>query len=374
VTDVTAAPEPAGRAARISNALGGLAHGQVSRFAGGQLQSVGVVGVLLGLFVVTGLHSHLFWSTNNIRVLAMNASFVGLAAVGSAILIVSGNIDLSIGSILGLTSVIAAICAIHMPIELAFLVAVLVGGLLGSINGLIVWNVSTSPLIITLGMMTLLRGVIFIVTKGQAVTGMPASFVDFGNATPLGVPMPVWVMLIATAIGFVFLSLTTTGRHVFAIGGNREASRAAGIRIRRIVIGAFIANGLIVGLAGVLEASFYGSPDTTFGTGFELMVITAVIVGGVSFQGGEGGVVRAVIGALLIETVSGSVVSFGIDPNYANVITGAILILAVSTDQIIHRQRERYRKAMAMRERARIDEERRTATEAELEVEVEAGA
>jgi ribose transport system permease protein len=327
--------------------------------ARGQLQSLGVVVVLLVVFFFTGLQHHLFWSGNNIRVLAMNASFVGLAAVGSAILIISGNIDLSIGSVLGLTSVIAAICAIHMPIEIAFVVAILSGGLLGAINGVIVWNVSTSPLIITLGAMTLLRGVIFIVTNGQAVTGMPSSFVDFGNASPGGVPMPVWIMLIVAVVGFVFLTFTTTGRHVFAIGGNREASRAAGIRIRRIVIGAFLANGLIVGLAGVLEASFYGSPDTTFGTGFELMVITAVIVGGTSFQGGEGGIVRAVIGAILIETVSGSVVSFGIDPNYANVITGAILILAVSTDQIIHKQRERYRKAMAMRERARIDEERR---------------
>ena len=146
---------------------------------------------------------------------------------------------------------------------------------------------------------------------------------------------------------------------MFAIGGNREASRAAGIKIRRIVVGAFIANGLIVGLAGVLQASFYGSPDPTFGNGFELQVITAVIVGGVSVQGGEGGVLRAVLGALLIEMVSGSVVSFGIDPNYAYVFTGAILILAVSADQVLHRQRERFQKAMAMRERARSLAERR---------------
>jgi len=330
-----------------------------SKLLSGQLQSAGVTFALVTVFLVTGLHSHLFWSGNNIRVLALNASFVGLVAVGTAILIITGNIDLSIGSMLGLTSVLAAIFAIHMPIPLAFALAIVCGGALGAINGLIVWNVSTSPLIITLGMLTLLRGVIYIVTNGQAITGMPTSFVNFGNSSFAGIDTPVWIMIIATVLGFAFLTFTVTGRHVFAIGGNKEASRAGGVKIRRIVIGAFIANGLIVGLAGVLEASFYGSPDPTFGNGFELQVITAVIVGGVSFMGGEGGVVRAVLGALLIATVTGSVVSFGIDPNYANVFTGAILIAAVSADQILHRQRERYQKAMAVRERARHVEERR---------------
>jgi ribose/xylose/arabinose/galactoside ABC-type transport system permease subunit len=332
---------------------------RLSAFAGGQLQSVGVSVVLVLVFVVTGLHSHLFWSGNNIKVLALNASFVGLVAAGTAILIITGNIDLSIGSMLGLTAVLAAIFADHMSVPLAFALAILCGGGIGAINGLIVWNVSTSPLIITLGMLTLLRGVIYIVTNGQAITGMPTSFVDFGNSSFAGIDTPVWIMIVAAVLGFAFLTFTVTGRHVFAIGGNREASRAAGVKIRRIVIGAFITNGLIVGLAGVLEASFYGSPDPSFGNGFELQVITAVIVGGVSFQGGEGGVMRAVLGALLIETVSGSVVSFGIDPNYANVFTGAILIIAVSADQILHRQRERYQKAMAVRERARFIEERR---------------
>jgi len=331
----------------------------LARFAAGSLQSFGVAFALIAIFVVTGLHSHLFWSANNMRVLALNAAFVGLVGVGTAILIITGNIDLSIGSMVGLTAVLAAIFALHMPVYLAFLLAILCGGALGALNGLIVWNVSTSPLIITLGMLTLLRGVIYIVTKGSAITGMPANFVSFGNSKLFGLETPVWIMIAAALLGFVFLTYTVTGRHVFAIGGNKEASRAAGVKIRRIVIGAFIANGLIVGLAGVLQASFYGSPDPTFGNGFELQVITAVIVGGVSFQGGEGGILRAVLGALLIETVSGSVVSFGIDPNYANVFTGAILIFAVSADQILHRQRERFQKAMAMRERARSLAERR---------------
>ncbi len=335
------------------------------RFAASSLQSLGVAVALVLIFIVTGLHSSLFWSLNNMRVVALDASFIGLAAVGTAILIISGNVDLSIGSMLGLVAVMAAIFAIHMPVWLAFLLAILVGGAIGAINGLIVWNVSTSPIIITLGMLTLLRGLVYILTNGAGVTGMPANFVNFGNSKILGIETPIWIMIIAAILGFIFLTYTIAGRHVFAIGGNREASRAAGVRIRRIVIGAFIANGLIVGLAGVLEASYYGSPDPTFGNGFELQVITAVIVGGVSFSGGEGGVLRAVLGALLIVTVGASVVSYGIYPSYAEVFTGAILIAAVSFDQILHKQRERFQKSMAMRERARMLAERRASQEPE---------
>jgi ribose/xylose/arabinose/galactoside ABC-type transport system permease subunit len=122
----------------------------LGRFAASSLQSFGVAFALIVIFVVTGLHSHLFWSANNMRVLALNASFVALVGVGTAILIITGNIDLSIGSMLGLTAVLAAIFAVHMPVYFAFPLAILCGGALGAINGLIVWNVSTSPLIITL--------------------------------------------------------------------------------------------------------------------------------------------------------------------------------------------------------------------------------
>jgi ribose/xylose/arabinose/galactoside ABC-type transport system permease subunit len=326
-----------------------------------QVQAVGVTLTMATLFVVTGLHNPYFWELNNIRVLAMNMSFIALAGVGTAILIISGNIDLSIGSMLGLTAVLTGLFAQVMPVPLAFIFGAGVGGLIGAANGILVWNVSASPLIVTLGVMTLLRGVIYVVTRGEAVTGLPQSFVDFANMTPAGVPMPVWFAAGAVLLGFLFLTFTKAGRHIYAIGGNREASRAAGIRVRRLVIGAFLVNGLLVGLTGALQASLYSAPDQTFGTGFELQVITAVIVGGVSFAGGEGGVIRAIIGVALLEVVSGSVVAFNIDPNYAYILTGAILILAVSIDQIVHKNRERFQKAMAMRERARYEAEHRGA-------------
>jgi ribose transport system permease protein len=328
------------------------------RFFGGQVQAIGVLVVLIALFVVTGLHNHLFWGSNNLKVLAENMSFVGLVGVGTAMLIITGNIDLSIGSVLGLSAAMTAIFSRSVPLPLAFLFGTLVGGGIGALNGWVVWTVSTSPLIITLGSLTLFQGVLDLVTNGSAVTGEPANFTNFGNATPLGIPMPVLIMIVVAILGFIFLTFAKTGRHIYAIGGNKEASRAAGIHVRRIVIGVFVFNGLLAGLAGVLQASEFGAPDNTFGTGFELQVITAVIVGGVSFTGGEGGIARAILGAMLVQVVAGSIVSFGINPSYAEIVTGAILILAVSSDHVVHKQRDRYQKAMAMREQARIGEER----------------
>jgi ribose/xylose/arabinose/galactoside ABC-type transport system permease subunit len=325
---------------------------------GGQVQAIGVLVVLVALFLITGLHNNLFWGTNNLKVLAENMSFVALVGVGTAMLIITGNIDLSIGSNLGLSAVMCAIFAKSLPVPLAFVLGTLVGGGVGLINGVVVWNVSTSPLIITLGGLTLFEGIVDLVTNGEAISGMPSSFTNFGNSEPLGIPMPVWVFIIVAIFGFIFLTFTKTGRHIYAIGGNKEASRAAGINVRRIVIGVFLFNGLLAGLAGVLESSLYGSPDNTFGVGFELQVITAVIVGGVSFTGGEGGVIRALLGAMLVQVVAGSIVSFGINPAWAQVVTGGILIVAVSSDHVVHKQRERYQKAMAMREAAAIAEER----------------
>jgi ribose transport system permease protein len=324
-----------------------------------QIQAAGVTIVMALLFLVTGLYRPYFWEPNNLRVLAMNMSFIAIASVGTAILIISGNIDLSIGSILGLTAVLAGMFSKAMPPAPAFICAILVGGLVGLVNGVLVWNVSASPIIITLGMLTLLRGVVYVITGGEAIFGLPAGFTNIANQRPAGIPMPVWFAAGAIIVGFFFMTFTIAGRHVYAVGGNREASRAAGVRVRRLVLGAFVFNGLLIGLAGALEASLYTAPDETFGTGFELQVITAVIVGGVSFAGGEGGVVRAIIGVALLEVVSASVVAFNIDPNYAYILTGAILVTAVSLDQIVHRNRERFQKAMAMRERARLVEEQR---------------
>ena len=156
----------------------------LGRLVGNQVQAAGVLIAVVALFIATGLHSSLFWSINNLKVLAENMSFVALSGVGTAILVITGFVDLSIGSLLGFTAVLTAMLANIVPIPLAFILGVLIGGGVGAINGIIVWNVSTSPIIITLGGLTLLRGVDIVITGGVGIQPKDPSFTSFGNATP----------------------------------------------------------------------------------------------------------------------------------------------------------------------------------------------
>ena len=221
------------------------------------------------------------------------------------------------------------------------------------------WKVPISPIVITLGSLALVRGIVFVITNGSPVTDTSSGFTDFGRAIVLGIPMPILVMLIVIVLSWIVLGFTTIGRHCYAVGGNKQAAQAAGINVRRITIGAFIYGGLLCGLSGVLAASRFDAPDPTYGTGFELDVITGVLLGGVSFAGGEGSILGAMLGVLALTLIDSGLVALGIDPFYSDVVTGGLLILAVSFDQVASVQRERYQKAMAMREQARNLEELR---------------
>jgi ribose/xylose/arabinose/galactoside ABC-type transport system permease subunit len=278
-------------------------------------------------------------------------SFIGIAALSTTALIIGGNVDLSIGSLFALSGVTAALLGKHVDPALALLAGIALGAAVGWINGLLVWRIRISPIIITLGALTLLRGVVLLLTNGFAITGVPDSFGGFGQARPFGVPMPVVMLVILVPIAYIILQRTTIGRHVFAIGGNVEAAEAAGLKVRRIVLGSFAVNGLLVGLAGVLAASRFGSADPSFGVGFELDVITAVILGGVAFSGGEGGIGGVILAVALLGVVNSGLVSLGVDPYYTNVVKGGVLILAVAIDQLAHEQRERHQRRLAMRER-----------------------
>jgi ribose/xylose/arabinose/galactoside ABC-type transport system permease subunit len=206
-----------------------------------------------------------------------------------------------------------------------------------------------SPIIITLGSLTLLNGVALLITGGYGVTNVPPGFGTFGQANPLHIPMPVWVFFAVAVIAYVILHTTTIGRHIYAIGGNLEASTAAGIDARRLVISLFAVNGLIVGLAAVVAASRLGTADPQFGVGMEFQVITAVILGGVAFTGGEGSIGGVILAVALLGVIQSGLITLGVDPHYSDVVTGSALIIAVSLDQLAAEQRERYRRLLAMR-------------------------
>lgn len=306
--------------------------------------------LVLGLLLIS-LFSPQYLSLDNALVVALQISFVGIASLGTASLIIGGNIDLSIGSQYALCAVSAAMLAKELPAPLAWSAGILLGAALGLINGLMVWRINISPIIITLGTLTIYRGIALRITNGFGVRGVPKSFSWFGQVQFLDIPLLIWVLIVLATVAQLILHYTTQGRHLFAFGGNKQAAEAAGINGRRLVLASFALNGALVGTSAVLAASRFGTAAPTFGNGFELDVIAAVILGGVAFTGGEGSIVGVVLAVILLGVINSGLISTGIDPHYAQVVKGAALVIAVTLDQLTQEQQERHRKKLAFQER-----------------------
>jgi ribose transport system permease protein len=323
------------------------------------------VGLIIALFIALAIVSvpHPSYLTfSNFNVVGLSMAYTLIAGFGTAFLMIGGNIDLSIGSNLTLAAVVAALLSTHIGTVGGILAGIAVAGFVGLLNGLLVWRVKLSPLIITLGSLTAIQGVVLVLTGGYAVFKVPNSFSKLGQASPLGLPSALAVAIVLIPIAYVLLSRTTFGQYTYAIGANRAASVATGLNVRRTVLTTFAVNGLIIGLVGTLEASRFASADPTLGTGFELNVITAVILGGIAFTGGEGGIGGIVLAVMLLGVVESSLVWLNINPNWSDVVTGLVLVVAVSIDQVAHEQRDRYQKLTAMRERAEQRAEQARAT------------
>jgi ribose transport system permease protein len=274
---------------------------------------------------------------------ATDASFFAIMAVGATIVIISGGIDLSVGSIYALAGVSTAMVLRALgpagsfeTVFLGFAVSLGVGLACGLMNGLMVVGLKVHPFIITLGTMWMLRGIAFVASEAQSI-GLPAALTAIAKA-PLGLaeslyPVPTLVMLAVTALGAIYLRHTVMGRHVFAIGGNAEASRFSGLRLNRIQIGVFVISGLTAGIAAFMGASFYGSASCVDATGYELYVIASAVVGGASLSGGRGSAINAMLGALLIVLIRQSIRTLHFDQNYEWIIIGCAIIIAVTLDQ-----------------------------------------
>jgi ribose/xylose/arabinose/galactoside ABC-type transport system permease subunit len=324
---------------------------RLSRWMPGGGRNAGLlVTLVLGLLLIS-LFSPQYLSLDNGLVVALQVSFVGIASLGTASLIIGGNVDLSIGSQYALCAVSAAMLAKELPGPLAWIAGILLGAILGLINGLMVWRINISPIIITLGTLTIYRGIALRITNGFGVRGVPKSFSWLGQVRFLDLPLPIWVLISFALIAHLILHYTTQGRHLIALGGNKQAAEAAGIDSRRLVLATFAVNGALVGTSAVLAASRFGTAAPTFGNGFELDVIAAVILGGVAFTGGEGSITGVVLAVILLGVINSGLISTGIDPHYAQVVKGAALVIAVTLDQLTQEQQERHRKRLAFQER-----------------------
>jgi ribose transport system permease protein len=291
----------------------------------------------------TGLVVNNFLNAHTLIQTATDASFFGIMAVGATIVIVSGGIDLSVGAVYAFAGVTTAMALRSLgltdpasTVTVGLAVSLGIGLACGIVNGLMVVGLRVHPFIITLGTMWIVRGVAFVSSDAESIL-LPRALTDAAKAS-LGLreslfPIPMLVMVLVTVLGSVYLTRTIMGRHVFAVGGNEEASRFSGLRISRIKVGVFVLSGLTAGLAAFMGASFYGSASCADATGYELYVIASAVVGGASLSGGRGSAVSAMLGALLIVLIRQSIRTLHFDQNYEWIIIGSAIIIAVVLDQ-----------------------------------------
>jgi ribose transport system permease protein len=291
----------------------------------------------------TGATVNNFLNSYTLIQTATDASFFAIMAVGATIVIISGGIDLSVGSVYALAGVTTAMvlraAGPFPPATTALValgVAVCIGLICGAINGGLVVGLGVHPFIITLGTMWIVRGIAFVASNAESIL-LPNSLTRVAKAS-LGLaealyPVPMLVMLLIAALGSIYLTRTVAGRHVFAIGGNIEASRFSGVPINRVKLLVYILAGLTAGIAAFMGASFYGSASCADATGYELYVIASAVVGGASLSGGKGSAVSALLGALLIVLIRQSIRTLHFDQNYEWIIIGCAIIIAVVLDQ-----------------------------------------
>jgi ribose transport system permease protein len=292
---------------------------------------------------LTGQPVNNFLNSYTLIQTATDASFFAIMAVGATIVIISGGIDLSVGSIYALAGVTAAmVLRAHGPADgagavlVGLVVSIGVGLLCGVLNGLMVVGLNVHPFIITLGTMWILRGVAFVASNAESIL-LPAALTNVAKAS-LGMgeslyPVPMLAMIAITALGAVYLRQTVMGRHVFAVGGNAEASRFSGLSLPRIQSSVFVISGLTAGIAAFIGASFYGSASCVDATGYELYVIASAVVGGASLAGGKGSAISAMLGAVLIVMIRQSIRTLHFDQNYEWIIIGCATIIAVVLDR-----------------------------------------
>lgn len=276
-----------------------------------------------------------YMDVNNWTIIIRNAVFIFIVGAFSTYVLVSGGLDLSVGSVfvVGAMSV-AGLLAAGLPIWLAMLLTVGLGGLAGLANGLLVNFARIPAFIVTLGMLYVARGLVTFATGGRPIAPLPDEFTELGQGDIFGVPLLIIYAVIIGIVAHVILETTPFGWSIQAIGGNREASRASGIDVRRLSTVVYILSGVSAAFAGMLMSARLGSGQPSVGNGLELQVISAVIIGGTSLFGGIGTVAGTALGALVLSILSDGLILLRIDAILQNVMVGVIIVVAVGIDQV----------------------------------------
>ncbi len=304
------------------------------------VSQLAAAGALIVVFVFLSIASPVFLSTDNLFNIGAQTAVVAVIAIGMTLVIITAGIDLSVGSVAALSGVMGVMMMVDLglPWPLAVLGGTLVGAVAGLVNGLLVSVAGLAPFIATLGMLTVARGLVYIVTNAQAVFGAPDSFRLLGQGVIGPIPIPILVILLVAVAGYIVLSRTRLGRYAYAMGSNLEAARLSGIPIRRYLTSVYVISGALAGFGGMIAASRVNSGQPNFGIGLELDVIAAAVIGGASLFGGQGTVLGTLIGAFLIALIRNGAVLLDISTFYQQVIIGVVIWLAVLWDQYRRRR------------------------------------
>lgn len=290
--------------------------------------------ILLVICVFATILSPSFLSVTNLFNVFKQITVAGIVGCGMTFVILTGGIDLSVGSILGLSGVLASgVLAATENTFLAIAVALMIGILCGSVNGFFVSICEIPPFIATLGMMTLLRGVILVYTKGSPIPIKVDSYKFLGKGSIVGIPVPVIILILVFLLAHYILTQTSYGRSVYAVGGNREAARLSGIRVKANEFLVYALNGLMCGIAGLILTARLGSAQSTSGTGIEMDAIAAVILGGTSLSGGVGFVLPTVVGAMIMGIIDNILTLMNVNPHATSIVKGAVILIAVLVDK-----------------------------------------
>lgn len=295
-----------------------------------------LVAVLVIFGIIMTIVSPVFLTWSNLEAILLGLSVEGTIAIGMVILLISGGLDLSVGSTLAFTGVVTGLVlmSLRLPSPLAIMLGLLAALTVGFANGILVSKLKINPFITTLGMLSTVRGLLLVLARGRAVLNLPESFTVIGQGRLFGVQYPIYVMLVAVIIADLLMRNSRYFRQSYYIGANERAARLSGINVDLVKILNYCLVAVLAGMAGLLITARFGSSSVTVGSGVELRVLTACIIGGASLNGGEGTVFGAFLGALFMGVLANSLNLLGVDVYWQNLFTGLILIIAVVVDVI----------------------------------------
>lgn len=288
---------------------------------------------LIVLVIVMSFATPAFLTQSNLMSVLRQSAVYVIMGLGMSFVIMTGGIDLSQGSLLALVGVVSAyIVENNGSILLAIIAGIITGALVGLANGVVISCLKIPPFIMTLATMYLCRGLTLVITQASPIALTNASFKWIGGGTLLGIPVPVIIFIIAAAIGQYVLSFTPTGRYILAVGSNREAARLSGVKVRLNECKVYIISGIMVAVAGIVYVTRLGAAQATAGQSYEMEAVAATVLGGTSILGGEGSIIGTVLGAIVVAIIRNAMVLLEISTYYQQIVTGAVILVAVITD------------------------------------------